>query len=240
MTSPSRADRLWKLLNDYAQRDGSVVNAKVVCAVAVELLKVTGASLTVIVDPARWDAPTTSDALSAELEELQFTLGEGPGSDAMSRGGPVIVADLAEQGGEARWPVFTAAAVAAGAAAMFVFPLTSGAIRLGVLALYRVKSGPLSPDLMKDAIVLAELALLVLLHAADGVSSDGRSWTGQGLSVGRQQVYQATGMISAQLDVGLDEALVRLRAYAFGNERTLAEVAGDVVARRLRFSPEPV
>jgi AmiR/NasT family two-component response regulator len=48
-------------------------------------------------------------------------------------------------------------------------------------------------------------------------------------------VHQASGMVAAQLDVSVAEALIRLRAYAFGNDRPLTEVAEDVVARKLRF-----
>jgi hypothetical protein len=42
-------------------------------------------------------------------------------------------------------------------------------------------------------------------------------------------------MVAAQLEVSVGQALVRLRAYAFGNDLHLAEVANDVVARKLRF-----
>ena len=48
-------------------------------------------------------------------------------------------------------------------------------------------------------------------------------------------VHQASGMVAAQLEIGVGEALVRLRAYAFANDRSLSEVAEDVVARRLRL-----
>ena len=48
-------------------------------------------------------------------------------------------------------------------------------------------------------------------------------------------VHQAAGMVSAQLDVSVAEALIRLRAHAFANDRPLTDVAQDVVARRLRF-----
>ncbi len=48
-------------------------------------------------------------------------------------------------------------------------------------------------------------------------------------------VHQATGMVAAQLEVSVGQALVRLRAYAFGNDRPLTDVARDVVARKLRF-----
>src|SRR5205085_292694 len=49
-------------------------------------------------------------------------------------------------------------------------------------------------------------------------------------------VHNAAGAGSEQLGISLTEALIRLRAYAFGNDRLLRDVAADVVARRLRFS----
>jgi hypothetical protein len=42
-------------------------------------------------------------------------------------------------------------------------------------------------------------------------------------------------MVAAQLEVTVGQALVRLRAYAFGNGQRLTEVAEEVVARTLRF-----
>jgi hypothetical protein len=42
-------------------------------------------------------------------------------------------------------------------------------------------------------------------------------------------------MIAAQLDVGVAEALVRLRANAFATDRPIDQVATDVVAGRRRF-----
>ena len=49
-------------------------------------------------------------------------------------------------------------------------------------------------------------------------------------------VHQAAGMVSVQLDVSVGQALIRLRAYAFGNGLPLAHVAEGVVARTLRFA----
>jgi len=45
-------------------------------------------------------------------------------------------------------------------------------------------------------------------------------------------------MVSAQLEVSVGQALVRLRAHAFGHQRLLADVATDVVARRVRFAEQ--
>ena len=55
------------------------------------------------------------------------------------------------------------------------------------------------------------------------------------LASSRAEVHQATGMISVQLEVSAAEALVRLRAHAYAEGRTLRDVAADVVGRRLRL-----
>jgi hypothetical protein len=49
------------------------------------------------------------------------------------------------------------------------------------------------------------------------------------------EIYQACGMVTVQLEVDITEALARLRAHAYAEERPLSEVARDVVARRLRI-----
>jgi hypothetical protein len=48
-------------------------------------------------------------------------------------------------------------------------------------------------------------------------------------------VHQASGMVAAQLDVSVGQALIQFKAHAFGNCWPLAEVAADVVDRKLRF-----
>jgi hypothetical protein len=60
---------------------------------------------------------------------------------------------------------------------------------------------------------------------------------GPGASV-YAEVHQATGMISDRLDVGLDDAFVRLRAHAFAAERPVHDVSRHVVAGRVRFDDE--
>jgi hypothetical protein len=54
----------------------------------------------------------------------------------------------------------------------------------------------------------------------------------------RAAVHQATGMVSVQLGVSMEVALLRLRAHAYASGRPLGEVAQDVVARRLRFDDD--
>lgn len=168
------------------------------------------------------------EAVGLALEDLQFTLGQGPGPQAAASGEPVLVSDLREQ--TARWPVFAPGAIDLKVRAVFAFPLRIGAISVGVLTAYRVAPGPLAGPQLADALALADAITAVLLDRADGPRA---GWAQP--ATYRAEVHQAVGMISVQLDVSMAEALVRLRAYAYGNERPIAEVAADVVARRLRF-----
>jgi AmiR/NasT family two-component response regulator len=57
----------------------------------------------------------------------------------------------------------------------------------------------------------------------------------EGAGMRHREVHQATGMLIAHLDVPAAEALARLRAYAFGHDRALRDVAADLVAGRLEL-----
>ncbi|MFF1542235.1 GAF and ANTAR domain-containing protein [Streptomyces sp. NPDC058291] len=54
----------------------------------------------------------------------------------------------------------------------------------------------------------------------------------------RAEIDQATGILVVQLGVGVEEAFLRLRAYAFARGTRISVVAADVVAHRLRFPLE--
>jgi hypothetical protein len=173
-----------------------------------------------------------SGALATRMEDLQLVLGEGPGVDALTDDRPVLVADLGEDEHLRRWPAFAPAATAAGARAVFALPLRIGVVRTGVLDLYRAQPGPLSTEAVEEALVIADvIALHLMMDGHEAATSDLR-----GLEPRRKAVvHQATGIIMAELNVGVEEAAIRLRAYSYSDGRTLAEVAEDVVARRLRF-----
>ena len=175
----------------------------------------------------------SSNPVSALIEDLQYTLGEGPCVDAYHQDRPVLEADLA-QPGVPRWFAFTPPAVDAGARAVFGFPLGVGSIRLGALNLYRDHPGPLSDDQHADALVMAGVAaravLAIQAQAPPGALA-AELESGSGL---HYVVHQASGMVAAQLEVSVGEAMIRSRAYAFANDCLLADAAREVVSRRLR------
>jgi hypothetical protein len=133
-----------------------------------------------------------------------------------------------------RWPQFTRVLADTGIRSMYALPLQVGAIKLGVLVLYRDHPGVLEGDDLSAALLVADLVTNQVLDMQSDAVSESLAW---GLEVDdyRAVVHLATGMISAQLECGIGEALVRLRGHAFGAERPIEQVASDVVTGDLRF-----
>lgn len=201
-----------------------------------EILGVTGVAVTVLAPGVGGEVVWQSDSACARLDDLQFTLGQGPSVDVAASGELVLEADLAAAPPQ-RWPVFTPAALELGVRAVFAVPLQIGAIRLGVLLAHRDAPGPVDGSALADMLAFAEAATDALL--GPGTAGPGAPPWPAGLPAGhRARVHQATGMISVQLGVAQAEALIRMRAHAFSQSRALADVASDVVARRLRFGKD--
>lgn len=201
------------------------------CQACLDLLPVDGASVSVMTDTDNRETLYASDEVIAHVEAVQFTLGEGPCFEAFHAGRPVLVPDLAAAVALS-WPLFAAEMVDQPVAAVFAFPLQSGAIRIGAMDLYRRTPGWLSAEQIAIALYAVDIAALALLAAQAGaLDEDGQVWAD--LPLHREQVHQATGMVIAALGVSAAQALARLRGYAFAAGRLVDDVARDIVARRL-------
>jgi hypothetical protein len=231
----NRRIRLWNQVVDHAA--GGPVTVENVCATAIAVAGVEGATIVVTLESQRRETVYVSSQVVSDVEELAETIGEGPGVDACLNG-PVLVGDLATAESDLRWPAFAPAAVAVGIRAAFGLPLQVGGIRLGVMNLYRSNAGPLDREPLADALTLADAVCTLLLDVRTGEAAGADSrWVDQH-GPHHPEVHQATGMLTVQLGVTAAVALVRLRAYAFAHDRRLREVAADVVARHLRFTPD--
>jgi hypothetical protein len=206
------------------------------CEVGAEVTGMSGAGIMLMSGDVPRGSLCTTDKVSAVIEDLQYTLGEGPCVDAYHQDRPVLEPDLAAPA-TPRWVAFSGPALDAGVRAVFGFPLQVGAVRLGALNLYRDQPGPLTDHQHADALVMADIAAqAVLVLQAD--TPPGKLAVALDASADFHfVVHQAAGMVAAQLDVSVAHALIRMRAYAFGNNRPLTEVAHEVVARELRFDP---
>jgi hypothetical protein len=208
-----------------------------VCMAAVALLSLSGAGISLMVDGQLRGSAGVSEPGIAAVQELQLELGEGPCVDAWSGNEPVIEPNLAEPA-RVRWPSFAQAGVLAGVRAVFAYPLHVGAIRIGVLVLYRDRPDALDAEELARALVLADLASQIVLAVQAGAPEDRVHELLATEPPHWAVVHQATGMISVQLEVPIDEAFVRLRAHAFADRRSLRDVAREVVARRLELEEE--
>ncbi len=233
----SAGQRRARLLGLFAASGDGKFGTKRLCQVCAEATAVSGAGVMLMWSDTPAGSLCTTNKMSDVIEQLQYALGEGPCVDAYRQDWPVLEPDLANPVAT-RWPAFSPPAVEAGVGAVFGFPLQVGAARLGALNLCRDRPGPLSDDQHADALVMAGIAARTVLALQAGAPPGELAAELEEGADFHYAVHQAAGMVSAQLDISVAQALVRLRAYAFGNDRPLTEVAKEVVDRTLRFGTD--
>jgi GAF domain-containing protein len=226
-------DRLRRVLA-VLSAGGDGWSATRLCQACTQIVGVSGAGVMLMSGDVPRGSLCTTDAVSQLIEDLQYTLGEGPCVDAYQQDQVVAESDLADPVTR-RWPAFTPPTLAAGVRAVFGFPLRAGTVRLGALNLYRNLPGPLTGDQHADALVVAEVAARWVLETQAGAPA---GTVAEELEDGADfhfAVHNAAGIVSVQEDISVTEALIRLRAHAFSNDCPLAEVARDVIAHKLRL-----
>jgi GAF domain len=221
-------ERLLRILTELSAGDEAWTAARL-CAVSPGITGASGAGIMLMSDDIPQGSLGTTDEVSQLIEDLQYTLGEGPCVDAHLQDRVVTEPDLADPAIR-RWIAFVPPVLQAGARAVFGFPLRVGGVRLGALDLYRDRPGPLSAEQHADALVLASMAARWVLEDQAGAvpavleAADFHF-----------VVHNAAGIVSVQEGVSVTDALIRLRAYAFSHDRLLTNVAQDVVDRKLRL-----
>lgn len=207
------------------------------CSACVELLVVSGAGITVMAAPGQSGPLCVSSQRMAALEDLQFTMGVGPCQDAFQTGLPVHAPRLDLPLGS-RWPAFVDMARDVGINAVFAYPLAVNGARVGVMTLYQDREGALSTGQHADSLAVAGVITETVLSLQDGAPEGVLAESLEEAVAYRAEIHQASGMVSIQLHVPVEEAMVRIRAHAFVEGRPVGEVAGDIVARRLRLADD--
>jgi GAF domain-containing protein len=229
-------DRRLELLARIVAPSGELGTQRL-CDVCAEVTGTTGAGIMLMSGDVPRGSVCTTDAVSSLIEQLQYELGEGPCVDAYRYDRPVFEPDLADPA-SVRWLAFTGPAVDAGARAVFGFPLQVGAVRLGALNLYCDAPGALTDDQHADALLMAGIVAHALMLLQAGAPAGAIAAELEANADFQYVVHQASGMVAAQLEVSVGQALVRLRAYAFGNDQSLTDVARAVVGRHVRFDAQ--
>jgi hypothetical protein len=228
------SDRLIRILTLMRARGEDSQTATTLCQVCAEVVAVSGAGVMLMSGEVYRGSVCSSDEVSSRIEDLQYTLGEGPCVDAYAQDFPVLEPDLANPS-EPRWEAFRGPALAAGARAVFGFPIRIGAIRLGAMNLYKDRPGTLSDGQHADAMLMAETAGRAVLAMQANAPPGALAEELEAGSDFHLVVHQASGMVAVQLGVSIAEALIRLRAYAFVQDCPLNDIAKGVVAHQLHI-----
>ena len=204
------------------------------CRFAVDEMALSGCALVLMASRDGGQVLADAGPRARTITRLQAELGEGPCLQAYISGLPVLLPDLAAEEAN-HWPAFTAAALAAGLHAEFSLPLGTRHNGIGTLDLCRDTPGMLSDDHLSDALIAADIARDAVLSEQYAPGGSGLEELLAAADTDWLVVHQATGMIAAQLDETVANALARLRAAAFTSGPSMYDLAQDVVERRVRF-----
>jgi len=206
------------------------------CATCVDVLDVFGAGISIM--SGRNSGPVCSSSERVRrLEDLQFSLGEGPCHDAYVTRVAVSEPDLANRP-NGTWPNYAPPALDLGACAVSALPLHVGKGTIGVLTLYQDAVGGLTDQQDADAHALAEILPALMTAIQDREPAPLLARELSETEAHRAEVHQASGMTAVQLGVAVPEALLRIRAHAFAGNHTVAEVSQEILAHRLHLGDD--
>ncbi len=229
-----RRARIMAAVADHDSVASASQLAERLCRFAVDEMALSGCALVLMAGADSASLLAGAGPHAQTITGLQMELGEGPCLHAHANGIPVLLPDLSAENAN-RWPAFAAAALAAGVHAEFSLPLIVGPGGIGTLDLCRDRPGMLTEENLADAFVAADIARDAVLYQQNAPGGPGIAELLAETGMDRIVIHQATGMIAAQLDDTIVNALARLRAEAFASGRSTYDIARDVVERRVRF-----
>ncbi|MET9118254.1 GAF domain-containing protein [Streptomyces longwoodensis] len=203
-----------------------------VCAAVCEGLGVDGVTLSLLTDtPSRQLLAASGDA-ALQLEDIQFTVLEGPCITAAHTGEPVAVHDLRD--GLTPWPLFgaTVRERLPEVGSIYALPLFFGDYVLGSVDLLAHRAHALDGDQLEEASAVADAVTAALMPTRDMLL------TGQAAPAWEPQhtvrahwfdTARATAALADRRGVSREDALALMRAEAFCTGRPLADITRDVL-----------
>ncbi len=210
--------------------------AERLCTTCVDVLDVLGAGISIMSGTNSGPVCSSSDRVR-RLEDLQFSLGEGPCHDAYINGTMIAEPDLNTRTND-NWPNYTPPALDLGACAVFAFPLHIGIGIVGVLTVYHDIVGMLTDQQNADGRELARIlpALMTAIQARSGETLLAGELSDR--EAHRTEVHQASGITAVQLGIGVDDALARIRGHAYATNQSVADVSREILAHRLQLDDD--
>lgn len=203
------------------------------CEVLSRGLPVDAVTMSLLTDTPSRQLLCASNDMAARLEEVQFTVVEGPCIEAAATGERVHVPDLPAAAG--RWPLFVAALRERrpDIGAVHAFPLWFGDYVLGSVDLACRAAGGMPADAVDQAVEAADAAAHALLPTQRMLleDEDYPSWEPSDVVRAHwSDTHQAVGVVAARKQISTADALALMRARAFSTGRTLAEITADILS----------
>ncbi|UJW29842.1 ANTAR domain-containing protein [Saccharothrix sp. AJ9571] len=209
--------------------------AHAVCTVTTRELGLDAAALSLYLEPRIQEPIVTTSSWAAHLNDLEYTLGDGPSVTAFQAERAIHLPDLAAAHRDR-----TGYATFAGAeelAAQFCWPvLTGDGEPIAVLNGYRRRPGPLSARQTQDSDILVMLLARALEDRDTGLPA-ALAAVERGQLRHYATVALAITFTAARHKLSSDDAYALLRAHAFSHGKTLRDIADAVASRRLDLGP---
>ncbi|MEU1039840.1 GAF and ANTAR domain-containing protein [Streptomyces sp. NPDC005551] len=203
-----------------------------VCAAVCEGLGMDGATLSLLTDTPSRQLLAASDDTALVLEEIQFTVLEGPCITSAHRGEPVAVDDLRHE--LTPWPLFGASMRERlpQVGAVYALPIFFGDYVLGAVDLLSLRTHALSTEELDQAEYVAEAVSTALMSTRDMLLSGDSAPAWEPEQVVRAHWFdtaRAVGALVARRGLTPEDALALMRAEAFRTGGSLADITADVL-----------
>jgi hypothetical protein len=202
---------------------------------AARMLQVDGAGISLTDGAGRRVPLGASSDEASTAERLQFTTGEGPCTTAQETGEPVFVV---EEDLLRRWPAF--ADLLLGQTpfrAVVALPLVPTLAGNGAMDLFFRRPDEVPELDVFEALAVGGLVTSALSDAAvwsDWSPDSGPEWLHGPVPGRRAAVWEAMGRLGMELELTAPAARDLMRAYAYGRDRSIDDVAADLLAGRLQ------
>ncbi|MFC0531792.1 ANTAR domain-containing protein [Phytohabitans kaempferiae] len=199
----------------------------------VELVDVDAAGLMLADHQGGLRVMATSSERVRLIELFEIQNDEGPCLDCYRTAAPVACPDLDDAG--PHWARFARLARDAGFRAVHALPMRLRHDIIGVLNLFRVEAGALPEADLRVAQAMADVSMISLLQQRAIRERQVLVEQLQETLDSRIVIEQAKGVLAERLSVEMDEAFERMRDHGRQHNLRLAQVAGEIVAGRLKI-----
>lgn len=168
----------------------------------------------------------STDALAAQVDEVQYGLDQGPCLHAMRTGTLVYIQDLAS---DQRWAAYAATALGHGIRSSLSLPLSNGSTTIGAFNLYSLVAGTFGEAATRRAERFAQSAtgaLSIAVRLADSATLTDQL---RASLASRAVIDQAVGVLMGQRRITAAAAFAILRTTSQNRNIKLRAVAAQIL-----------